>query len=172
MPASPMFFLWTDGSKFHSTGKCFLPGRCTLHEFCKNVPICNKICFSSEVTGFNSSEATSLSLDKAFSCRFSTCQRAKPINFKEMTGVFQALARWIETVKCSHLHIFGNNFVVVNGLQKNSINGEVMEPLRRIAILYAEHDIEVQALLSKTLWLICYYAVNIPRLLINILLYR
>ena len=92
-----------------------------------------------------------------------------------MTGVFQALARLIETFKGSHLYIFGDNFAVVNGLQQNSIMGEAMEPLKRIAMLYAEYDIEVQAhwiSTKQTLWLICYHAVNIPRLLINILLCR
>ena len=108
------------------------------------MPICNKICFSSKVIGFSLSEATLLSLDKAFSYCFSTCQQAKHINFKEMTSVLQALARWIETFKGSHLYIFGDNFVVVNGLQKTSIKGEAIEPLKRIAILSTKHDIEVQ----------------------------
>ena len=62
-----------------------------------------------------------------------------------MTGVLQVLARRIETFKSSHLHIFGDNFVVIYGLQKNSIKGKAMESLRRIAMLCAEYDIEVQA---------------------------
>ena len=136
--------LWTDASGFRGTGGYYLPGYYTLHEFCKNLFICNKICFSSKVKGFSSFEAALLLLDKAFSYRFSTRQQAKHINFKEMTSVLQALARWIETFKGFHLHIFGDNFIVVNGLQKNSIKQEAMEFLRRIAIICAEHDIEMQ----------------------------
>ena len=109
------------------------------------MPTCNKICTPIGVTGFSSSEAALLSLDKAFSYRFSTRQRAKRINFKEMTAVLQALVRWIETFKGSHLHIFCDNFPVMQGLRKNSICGEAMQPLRRIAMLCAEQDIEVQA---------------------------
>ena len=109
------------------------------------MPTCNKICTPSGVTGFSSSEAALLSLDQPFSYRFSTRQRAKRINFKEMTAVLQALVRWIETFKGSHLHIFCDNFPVMQGLRKNSICGEAMQPLRRIAMLCAEQDIEVQA---------------------------
>ena len=139
------YSLWTDASGFRGTGGYFLPGHCTLQEFRENIPPCNKICTPSGVTGFSSSEAALLSLDKAFSYRFSMRQRAKRINFKEITAVLQALARWIETFKGSHVHIFCDNFAVTHGLQKNSIGGEAIQPSRRIAMLYAEPDIEVQA---------------------------
>ena len=87
------YSLWTDASGFRGTGGYFLPGHCTLQEFRENIPPCNKICTPSGVTGFSSSEAALLSLDKAFSYRFSTRQRAKRINFKEITAVLQVLAR-------------------------------------------------------------------------------
>ena len=48
----------------------FLPGHCTLQEFRENIPTCNKICTPSGVTGFSSSEAALLSLDKASSYCF------------------------------------------------------------------------------------------------------
>ena len=139
------YSLWTDASGFRGTGGYFLPGHFTLQAFRENIPTCNKICTLSGVTGFSSSVAALLSLDKAFSYRFSTRQRAKRINFKEMTAVLQALARWIEIFKGSHLHIFCDNFPVTQGLHKNSIHGEAMQPLRRIAMLCAEYDIKVQA---------------------------
>ena len=123
----------------------FLPGHFTLQEFREYIPNCNKICTPSGVTGFSSSEAALLLLDKAFSYCFSTRQRAKRINFKEMTALLQELAWWIEIFKSSHLHIFCDNFPVTPGLRKNSICAEAMQPLRRIAMLCAEHDIEVQA---------------------------
>ena len=122
----------------------------TLQEFREKIPICNNICSPSGVTGFSYSEAALLSFDKAFSYRFSTRQRAKRINFKEMTAILQAIARWIEIFKGSHLHVFCDNFAVAHGLQKTSIKGEGMQLLRRIAMLCAEHDIEVQAYLIST----------------------
>ena len=61
-----------------------------------------------------------------------------------MTAIFQAIARWIETFKGSHLHVFCDNFVVAHRVQKTSIRGKAMQPLRKIAMLCAEHDIEVQ----------------------------
>ncbi len=109
------------------------------------MPTCNKIHSPSKVTGFSYSETVLLFLDKAFSYRFSTRQKAKYINFKEMTAILQAIARWIKSFKGYHLHIFCNNFAVAHGVQKTSIRGEVMQSQRRIAILCAEHDIEVQA---------------------------
>ena len=98
----------------------------TLQAFYENIPTYNKICTLSGVIGFNSSVAALLSLDKAFSYRFSMCQRAKCINFNEMIAVLQALARWIEIFKGSHLHIFCDNFPVTQGLHKNSIYGEAI----------------------------------------------
>lgn len=62
-----------------------------------------------------------------------------------MTAILQTIAEWIETFGASYLHVFCNNFVVTHGVQKNSIKGEAMQPLHRIAMLCAEPDIEVQA---------------------------
>lgn len=139
------YSLWTDASGFRGTGGYFLPGHHTLQEFCENIPTCNNICSPSGVIGFSHSEATLLSLEKAFSYRLSMRQRAKRINFKEMTAILQAMARWIKTFRGSHLHVFCDNFAVAHGLRKISIRGEGMQLLCRIAMLCAEHDIEVQA---------------------------
>ena len=38
-----------------------------------------------------------------------------------------------------------DNFVIAHGVQNTSIKGEVMQLLRKTAMLCAEHDIEVQA---------------------------
>ena len=86
-----------------------------------------------------------LSLDKAFLYCFSTRQQAKSKNFKEMMAILQVMTRWIEVFKGSHLHVFYNNFAVAPGLQKTSIRKEAIQPLRKIAMLCAEHNIEVQA---------------------------
>ena len=108
------------------------------------MPTCNKIFSLSRIIGFSYSEAALLSLDKAFSYRFLTHQQAKHINFKEMTAIFQAIARWIKTFRGSYLHIFCNNFVVVYGVQKISIKRKAIQLLCKIAMLYAGHDIEMR----------------------------
>ena len=130
--------------------KILLLGYFTLQAFCENIPTCNKICTLNEVAGFSSSLAALLSLNKAFTYCFLTHQRAKRINFKEMTAVLQALARKIEIFKGSHLHIFCNDFLIIQSLYKNSIHRKTIQPLHRIAMLYAEHDIEVQTHLIST----------------------
>ena len=139
------YSLWTNASGFRGTGGYFLPEHYNLQEFRENMLICKKICSPSGVAGFSHCEAALLSLDKAFSYRFSTRQRAKRINFKEMRAILQAITRWIEIFRGSHLHDFCDNFAVANGVQKISIRGEAMQPLCKIAMLCAENDIEVQA---------------------------
>lgn len=104
------------------------------------MPICNKICSPSGVTGFSYGKAALLSLDKAFSYRFSTRQWVKCINIKEMTAILQAMSRWIETFKGSNLHIFCDIFAVTYRVQKISIKREAMQPLSKITMLYAQHD--------------------------------
>lgn len=61
-----------------------------------------------------------------------------------MTAIFQVIARWIEIFKGSYLYIFCDNFAVVQGVQKTSIRREAIQLLRKIAMLCAKHDIEVQ----------------------------
>lgn len=109
------------------------------------MPTCNKIYSPSKVTGFSHSEAALLFLNKVFSYHFSTRQWAKHINFKEMTTILQAIAWWIKIFKSSYLHVFYDNFAVLQGVQTTAIRGKAMQPLRKIAMLYAEYDIEVQA---------------------------
>lgn len=62
------------------------------------------------------------------------------IHLKEMMTILQVIARWIKIIQGSHLYIFYNNFMVVYGLQKTFIRGEVIQPLRKIAMLCAEYN--------------------------------
>ena len=130
------YSLWTDVSGFYSIEKYFLPGHFTLQAFCENIPTCNTICILSGLISFSSSVATLLLLDKIFSYCFSIRQQGKYINFKKMIAVLQALARWIKIFKGFQLHIFYDNFLVIQDLHKNSIYREEMQLLCRIAILY------------------------------------
>lgn len=66
------------------------------------MPIYKKIYSSNGVIGFSQSKAVLLLLDKAFSYCFSTRQRAKLINFKEIIAIFQVIARWIQIFKDFH----------------------------------------------------------------------
>lgn len=106
------------------------------------MPTCNQICSLNWVTSFNYYEAVLLSLDKAFSYRPSTRQRAKIINFKKMITIVEAMFRWIETFKDSHLYVCCDNFAVANGVLKISLREKAMQSLCKIAMLCAEHNIK------------------------------
>ena len=61
-----------------------------------------------------------------------------------MIAILQAITRWIKTFKGSYIYVFCDNFAVAHEMQKTFIRREVMQPLRKIAMLYTEHDIEMQ----------------------------
>lgn len=60
-----------------------------------------------------------------------------------MIAILQAIARGIETLRGSHLHVFYDNFVAGYEVQKISIKGDVIQLLRRIAMFCTEDNIKV-----------------------------
>ncbi len=65
-------------------------------------------------------------------------------------------------------------YEVTDELQKNSANRETMQLLQKIVLFCIDHNIGVQTdgISTQTIsWLICYYMVNIPKLLTSILIY-
>lgn len=68
-------------------------------------------------------------------------QPMAPATDKEMKAVLIALDKWLPIFAGSHLHIHNDNQAVCEGLKKLSIKGQAMEPLRKIAILLAQHDV-------------------------------
>ena len=80
---------------------------------------------------------------EAFSIRLATRHRRKDIQFKEMKAVHQAIQLWLPRLRGSKLVLYCDNGACVYGLQKLSIRGLAMAPLRDIAMLLAKNDIHL-----------------------------
>ena len=80
---------------------------------------------------------------EAFSVRLATRHRRKDIQFKEMKAVQQAIQLWLPRLRGSKLILYCDNDACVHGLQKSSIRGPAMAPLRDIAMLLAIYDIHL-----------------------------
>lgn len=85
---------------------------------------------------------------QAYSQRFSTRERPKHINPKEMTAVLITIKKWLPEIAGSGLVIYGNNFLIVQGLKHTSMKGRSMIPLRKIATIVALHNIHLE-----TIWI-------------------
>jgi hypothetical protein len=83
----------------------------------------------------------SIQLKDVFSIRIATRYRSKDIQFKEMKAVHHAMLLWLNSLRGSRLILYCDNDACVQGLQKSSIRGPAMAPLRDIAMLTAVHDI-------------------------------
>lgn len=79
----------------------------------------------------------------AFRKRTPSRYSAKDIQFKEIMAVQLAITKWLPELIGKALYIFNDNQAVCFGLIKLSIRGDAMQPLRRIALLLASHDIVV-----------------------------
>jgi len=87
-----------------------------------------------------------------FSERYSTRvrRRALHINVHEMRAVRHALRLWLPHLCGGRVIIYGDNAAVVAGLNKGSIRGGPMAPLRDIAMLLALNDILIEAIWIDT----------------------
>jgi len=83
-----------------------------------------------------------------FSERYSTRtrQQALHINVHEMSAVRHALRLWLPRLCGGRVIIYGDNAAVVAGLNRGSIRGGPMAPLRDIAMLLALNDILIEAI--------------------------
>lgn len=72
-----IFFVINKTSRFCGKNRNFVLDYYIFYEFHKNIPICNKISFSSKSIGFSSSKTALLLLEKAFLYSFSICQQVK-----------------------------------------------------------------------------------------------
>jgi len=109
-------YLWTDASGLHGMGGYY------LHH-----------------------PGLSPAASQEFSRRFNTRLSSKHINVKEMAAFLHALTTWLSHFAGCNLTIYGDNAAVVAGLNKTSMRGGAMLPLRRIALLAAAHDICIHA---------------------------
>lgn len=82
-------------------------------------------------------------LDRVFCEKTPSRQAKRNIRCKEMKAVLVALDKWLPIFAGSHLHIHNDNQAVCEGLRKLSIKGQAMEPLRRIVVLLAQHNIVI-----------------------------
>ena len=80
---------------------------------------------------------------EAFSIRMPTRHRRKDIQFKEMKVVQLAIQLWLPKLRGSKLILYCDNDACIQGLQKSSIRGPAMAPLRDIALLLARNDIHL-----------------------------
>ena len=82
-------------------------------------------------------------VQEAFSTRLATRHRRKDIQFKEMKAVCQAIQLWLLRLRGSKLILYCDNDACVHGLQKLSIRGSAMTPLRDIAMLLVKNDVHL-----------------------------
>ena len=82
-------------------------------------------------------------VQEAFSIRLATRYRRKDIQFKEMKAVYHAIQLWLVRLRGSKLVLYCDNDACVHGLQKLSIRGSAMAPLRDIAMLLVKNDIHL-----------------------------
>jgi hypothetical protein len=82
--------------------------------------------------------------EHAFSARIPRHFRKKHINAKEMMAALKAIELWgPQLLEGKRLYLFIDNTAVVGGLNKHSIRGEAMAPLRKLLLLAAARDIEL-----------------------------
>jgi hypothetical protein len=118
-PARETVPLWTDASGNEGLGGYYLPtGTALLSE---------------------------LTWSSAFSKPHPRHHRHKHINYKEMLAVLTAFRLWLPKFSGKNIAIHTDNTAVYHGLNKRSMRGPAMEPLREITLLAALHDITFSA---------------------------
>ena len=83
------------------------------------------------------------SAQDVFSIRVPTRHRCKDIQFKEMKAVHHAIQLWLDRLRGSKLTLYCDNDACIHGLEKSSIRGPAMAPLRDIAMLLASYDVHL-----------------------------
>jgi ribonuclease HI len=71
--------------------------------------------------------------------------KKKHINYKEMFAVLQALQLWLASFAGRQVHVYCDNNAVVAALRKQTIRGNAISPLRKIAMIAALHDVQLTA---------------------------
>lgn len=92
--------------------------------------------------------AATLDPAHAFSMRIPRGKRHQHINTHEMRAVLQSFKRWQPLWKRGVVVVHTDNTATLSGLNKGSIRGPSMEPLRALLLLAAAEDIEL-----KGVWL-------------------
>ena len=82
---------------------------------------------------------------RIFSSRVPPRHKGKHINWKEMFAVLHALILWHKEWAYGSIDIACDNAAVVGGINKRSILGPVIRPLRTILLISAIFDIDIKA---------------------------
>ena len=91
-----------------------------------------------------------LSISAVFSKRFSTRLCHRHINVKETFAIFHSLKVWTTQLRGSHVIIHCDNEAVATGLQKLTLRGPAMKPLRDLLMLAALNDISIESIWIPT----------------------
>ena len=83
--------------------------------------------------------------NQIFAARVPSRHRSKHINWKEMFAVLHAFILWHKEWVHGSLTIVSDNTTVVNGINKRSVKGSPLQPLRTILLTAAVFNIEVKA---------------------------
>ncbi len=86
------------------------------------------------------------SVSQTFSQRFSTRERPKYINTKQMFPVLSRIQKWQHNFNDAHSIIYGDNFAVIQGITYFSIRGRAITPLRKMFMLFALNNIMPEAI--------------------------
>ena len=82
---------------------------------------------------------------RIFSSRVPPRHKEKHINWKEMFAVLHALIFWHKEWANGSLDVACDNAAVVGGINKRSISGPAIRPLRAILLISAVFDIDIKA---------------------------
>jgi hypothetical protein len=148
-PSRATLLLWTDASGNEGLGGYFLPGESppstaavannpTVHKHTANLNL-------PTYQRLDDAALRELTWSSAFSKPHPRRHRHKHINYKEMLAILTAFRLWLTNFSCKHLAIHTDNTAVYHGLNKRSMRGPAMEPLREITLLAAQHDITFSA---------------------------
>jgi hypothetical protein len=135
--------LWTDASGNDGLGGYFLPSPSCSPGTASNLaatdpPTCR-------CTHAASADLSMVTWSSAFSKPHPRHHRHKHINYKEMLAILTAFRLWLSQFSGKHITIHTDNTAVYHGLNKRSMRGPAMEPLREITLLAALHDITFSA---------------------------
>jgi hypothetical protein len=139
-PARATLLLWTDASGNDGLGGYFLPSRSPGAAATNNPAAKSSTCQHTR-----NADLSKLTWSSAFSKPHSRHHRHKHINYKEMLAILTSFKLWTAAFSGKHITIHTDNTAVYHGLNKRSIRGPAMEPLREITLLAALHDITFAA---------------------------
>jgi hypothetical protein len=143
-PVRATLLVWTDASGHDGLGGYFLPSRplgAANNPAAANSPaaeLSNCLCTSAV-------DISALTWSSAFSKPHPRHHRHKHINYKEMLAILTGFRLWLSKFSGKHISIHTDNTAVYHGLNKRSMRGPAMEPLREITLLAALHDITFSA---------------------------